>query len=56
MGGWESLLRNAGILTPEGAASVVGLVMFGRRDVTRVPPVHADDSQVLLVIPFAPTG
>ncbi|MBI4605107.1 MAG: putative DNA binding domain-containing protein [Planctomycetes bacterium] len=37
----ESLLKNSGILTQEGPASVVGLVMFGKRDAGQVPPVHA---------------
>jgi ATP-dependent DNA helicase RecG len=38
---YETLLKNAGVLTAEGAASVVGLVLFGKRDAGGLPPVHA---------------
>jgi len=37
---YKSLLQNSGILTNEGHASVVGLVMFGKRNSGLVPPVH----------------
>jgi ATP-dependent DNA helicase RecG len=37
---YKTLLQNSGILTTEGFASVVGLVMFGKRNSGLVPPVH----------------
>jgi len=37
---FKTLLQNSGILTMEGFASVVGLVMFGKRNSGLVPPVH----------------
>jgi len=40
-GGFDTILRNAGILTPEGIPSVAGLVMFGKRDMSQVPPIPA---------------
>jgi ATP-dependent DNA helicase RecG len=37
---FKTLLQNSGILTMEGFATVVGLVMFGKRNSGLVPPVH----------------
>lgn len=37
---YKRLLQNSGLLTEDGFATVVGLVIFGKRDTTLVPPVH----------------
>lgn len=37
---YTALLQNSGLLTAEGFATVVGLVMFGRRDSGLLPPVE----------------
>ena len=37
---FKNLLLNCGLLTPEGFATVVGLVMFGKRNSGVVPPIH----------------
>ncbi len=37
---FKALLQNSGILTAEGFATVVGLVMFGKRNSGLIPPVH----------------
>lgn len=40
---YETLLTNSGILSPSGSLSVVGLVMFGKRDSGAIPPAHATE-------------
>ncbi len=37
---YKTLLQNSGLLTVEGFASAVGLIMFGRRDSGLLPPVN----------------
>lgn len=37
---YKTLLQNSGLLTSEGFATVVGLIMFGKRDSGLVPPVQ----------------
>ncbi len=37
---FTALLQNSGILLKEGMVSVVGLVMFGKRNSGTVPPIH----------------
>lgn len=37
---FNTLLKNSGILTGEGFASIVGLIMFGKRNSGAVPPIH----------------
>jgi ATP-dependent DNA helicase RecG len=37
---FKNLLQNSGILTADGFATVVGLVMFGKRYSSLIPPVH----------------
>jgi ATP-dependent DNA helicase RecG len=37
---YKTLLQNSGLITSEGFATVVGLVLFGKRNSGLVPPVH----------------
>ncbi|MFQ5628452.1 MAG: RNA-binding domain-containing protein [bacterium] len=37
---YKALLQNTGLLTDEGHATVVGLVMFGKRNSGNIPPAH----------------
>jgi len=37
---FNALLQNSGIVTVEGSATVMGLVMFGKRNSGLVPPMH----------------
>jgi ATP-dependent DNA helicase RecG len=37
---YKRLLQNSGLLSEDGSATVVGLVIFGKRDTSLVPPVH----------------
>jgi ATP-dependent DNA helicase RecG len=37
---YKALLQNTGLLTAEGFATVIGLVMFGKRNSGLIPPVH----------------